>query len=584
MSRFCLFLVLSVLPAFAAEGAIKFQIPTSADGAPAAAPPPKQEAPQKLGLTSNRPLNLAELSVKDTASFDTYSQRRALVQDSISAMQIEIENAKKRTQSFMTPLEPKGEFEKQAEFDVRRAKWDKELGEKMLRDSKPFSDRLAELERAKKKIEDNQAALYCELDIKTSPNAATIQINKEDIGISPMKYKFALPGQTVIKIQKDNYEPWDTTLILQPAQEVKINVVLQEKSIFSKEGEIDFPKTLARDSTIAGYRQRIRRVEARIEQIDGEIKTILEDFANTYPALEPQKPEETLQAFEQRKTIWYSEGERQVDSLNRKHELYKNKLECLLKILEDNIIATESQLIAEPALNAVITLGAYDVESEVFEVDVQDAANAKTPFHFVGKVGVPRDTAKTINRNENGFLASVSYLNYPFVSNGSSFNLAMKEIALSRKTMSFKSEGEFKHITGFESMEGYGTWRAHADSLLNGTLKEAGTGLDCKAASKPSKKRGGLELGWRDWTRIFTFTAAAGLGALAISKHSQAQKNNKNIKELRKNPATTDNGYEQWYNDFNSNANALKDNENARNTYGIGAGVFAIAGTLTFIF
>jgi len=82
--KYIFFVIFALSFAFAQDGAIKFEMP------------PKQE-PQKLGVTANRPLNLAEISAKDTASFDTYSKRRDLVQDSISAMYKEIENSKKIT-------------------------------------------------------------------------------------------------------------------------------------------------------------------------------------------------------------------------------------------------------------------------------------------------------------------------------------------------------------------------------------------------------------------------------------------------------------------------------------------------------
>jgi len=458
-----LFIPFTLSLAFAQEGAIKFI--------------PPQE-PQKPVTTANTSLNLAELSAKDTASFETYAKRRALVQDSITATQKEIENVKKKTLSLMPALEPKSEFEKQVEFDTRKAKWEKEFDEKTKRDSKLLTDRLAELEKAWKKIGDNQATLYCSLDIKTSPEAASIWLNKEEIGTSPAKYELALPGYTIIKVQKENYEPWDTAFTLLPAQKLKINVALQEKSIFSKEGELDFPKILAKDTTFVGYRERIKRVEARSSQIDGEIKTMLENFSNSYPALEPQKPDETLQDFERRKTAWANEGTRQYGVLMKKHEAYKDKLMRTIKVLEDNIIAAESQLITEAPLNTLIALGAYDADKEVFEIEAFDTLSNKSPFRFVGTVGIPRDTAKIMNRSLEGFLVSISYLNYPFVSGDSSFNLAMKELMLSRKAVPLKVDGVFKPIGRFEAMEGYGAWRAHADSILSGQLKVQGLGLD----------------------------------------------------------------------------------------------------------
>jgi len=591
MNKIPLFLVLFALSfAFAQEGAIKFQATLDSNGLPVA-PPPKPETPQKLGPASNRPLNLAELSAKDTASFDTYSKRRALVQDSISAMQKEIENSKKRTLSQMPALAPKGEYEKQNEFDDRKAKWEKELGEKTMRDYKPFSDRLSELEKAKKKIEENQTLLYCTIDIKTSPEAASIYLNKEEIGASPAEYKLALPGYSVIKIQKENYEPWDTTLTLQPAQKLKLNITLQEKSIFSKEDEIDFPKILAKDTTTVGYYERIDRVKARIKQIDNEIKVLLKDLSDTYPALEPQKPDETLQEFERRKSSWANEGEKRVGVLQYKHEKYKNKLVRTLKALEDNIIVSESQLVTEKRPNARITLGNYDVEKEIFEIEVQDMADSKSPFHFVGRVGIPRDTAKVMNRSTDGFLAGVSYLNYPFVSGGSSFYLAMKEINVSRKAVPLKVDGVFKPLNEFVSREGYGAWRAHADSILNGSLKPQGLGLDYVLKEEKEKKKssasggGSLDLDWQ--IRILAFTAAAVFGTAGVLKNMKAGHYKHKIDDLKM-PAETDPEYPNWFkeneNKYRTYYNIHEDNQTYRNVYFAGAGVFAVVGVMTFVF
>jgi hypothetical protein len=511
--------------------------------------------PAKLPTEGKKNLNLLELSTKDTASFETYSHRIALVQDSILATKKEIENTKKKTAKQMPALKPKDEYEKQSEFDARKAKWEKERDEKMLSDAKPLADRLSELEKTKKQIEENQASLYCTIEIKTNPEAASIYFNKEEIGASPAEYNLALPGYAVIRIQKENYEPWDTTLTLQPAQKLKLNIALQEKSIFSKEGDINFPKTLAKDTTVESYRERISKVKARIAQIESEIRIIFANFPTTYPALEPIKPDETLQDFERRKNSWQNEGERQASMLKYKFDTYKAKLVRSIETLEDNITATESQLITETLPNTHITLGTYDTEKEVFDIEIQDTANAKSPFHFIGKVGIPTDTAKAMNRSTNGFLASVSYLNYPFVSSDSSFYLAMKEIALSRKAIPLKMEGTFKHIGRFEVMEGYNQWSTHKDSLLSGSLKAQG--LDLNYALKGEKPKTVAEaavvaneasaaseggLGWRGWTRIFTFTATAALGTTAGI------------------------------------------NKNHRPIFGAGAGVFAATGILTFIF
>ncbi len=646
MKKVPLILVLSILSlAFAQEGTIKFQVSLDSTGmlipapprtvplaaqppksappatqpttapAPAAAsappvavpskaatPPAKQpEAqPQKTTLSSNKSqiLNLAELSAKDTASFETYSWRRALVQDSIAAMQREIENSKKRTMSQFPPLEPKGEYEKQAEFDARRDKRDRELGERMIRDYKPYADRLSELERAKKKIEDNQSSLYCTVEIRTNPAQASIFLNKDEIGASPIEYNIALPGLTVISVQKEKYEPWDTTITLQPAQKIRLNLTLQEKSIFSKEGEINFQKIIARDTTVRGYRLRINRVKARIKQIDNEIKVILEDFGRTYPPLEPKRPDETIQDFERRQTTWREDGIRQAGLLRYKHETYTNQLVRTLNVLENNVIATESQLIAETPANARITLGAYDVEREIFELDIQDTTNAKTPFHFVGIVGIPRDTAKAMNRSTEGFLIGINFLNYPFVYKDSSFNLAMKGISLSRKATSLRVNGSFKPISKFEFMEGYMIpWRSHADSLMGGELKvnscldldyimgKKGCGKGPDVANPTNPILPVQNLGWRGWTRIGTFTTAAIFGAVAVKKNLDVLHYADKQKGLmRKNPGQGDPLYNEWYNGWKEYDDKKNDRATSRNILGAFAGIFAVGGILTFVF
>jgi len=579
MNKIYLLLILSTL-SFAAAPA---KSPTHAEG--------------------KKPLNLLELSTKDsTATFEIYSRKIALVQDSILATKKEIENVKKKTAKEI-PLKPKGEYEKQAEFDARKAKWEKDIDEKTIQNSKPLTDRLAELEKAKKQIEENQAALYCTLEIKTYPEAASIYFNKEEIGASPAEYNLALPGYAVIRIQKENYDPWDTTLTLLPAQKLKLNIALQEKSIFSSEGEINLLRTLAKDTTIYGYNQRINRVNARLAQIESEIRIIFANFPNTYPALEPIKPEETLQDFERRRNSWQYEGERQANALKQKYDAYKAKLVRSVETLKDNIVTTESLLTTDMRPTAQITLGNYDADKEAFEIDVQDTADAKSPFHFVGKVSIPTDTAKVMNRSIEGFLAGVSYINYPFIISGDSsyisYNLAMKELLISRKAVPLKVNGTFKNIGKFEAMEGYGPWSIHKDSLLSGLLKPQGLDLNyalkgerpkiaVAEATETTEAKSSGGLGWRGWTRIVSFTAMAGLGTVAVLSHLNAEKNKKDFNKITKEEPKTKAGYETWYNenykDLEKYKKDTEKNETNRTFFGAGAGGFAFIGLITFIF
>jgi hypothetical protein len=571
----CFLCVLLLASVIYSQG-IKFEIPTDESGLPTA-PPPKQE-PQKLGIASGRPLNLAELSAKDTASFETYKKRQMLVQDSISATYNQIDAVKKKTTSFMPKLEPKSEFEKQAEYDARQSKWNMELGQRIEKDTKSLTQRLAELEKAKAKIQENQASLYGSVDIKSSPPAVSIYLGREEIGATPAEYSLLIPGEAKISLRKEGYNQFDTSLQVTPGAKFKLNVILEEKSIFSSENEIDFNKLLSKDTTVLGYEARIERVKARKTEIDGEIKQILEDFKTSYPPLEPQKAGELPEDFEKRKKAWNNEGMRLFSEFQKKHETYSTKLARSVETLQDYIIATQSTIMTEVAALAKTELGAYDAEKETFELVAQDSSNSKSPFYFSGKVGVPVVVAKELNRTAPGFVIGFQFINYPFEAESENVNLAMSKLQISHNGKELNVQGSFSEIKRYVPMKGYNDWKQHADSLLSGKLKAQGLdyayamgrGAAKDAAKKDSEPGDGL--GWRGWTRIGTYALAAGLAGAAVFMHLEAGKYADNASKAEN------------QNQFDENENLFNDSVNKKIYCGIGAGVLAIAGTATFFF
>jgi hypothetical protein len=518
-------------------------------------------------LASNRSLNLAELTAKDTASFETYSRRLALVQDSISATHKAIESTKKNTILFMPKLEPKDEYERQVEYDARKAKWDKELFDRTERDTKSNITRLAELEKAKKKIEENQVSLYSSVNIKSSPEAASIWLNEKEIGTTPADYSLLIPGTVKISISKEGYNPWDTTFVAASKTKYKLYADLEEKSIFSTENEIDFVKFLSKNTTVEGYEDRIRIIEARKEEVGEEIKKMLEDFGG-----------------EQHK----------VAEFQRKYEVYKQKLERSVVVLNDYIIATQSMVVSEPSFGAKIELGAYDADKEQFELTVQDSASEKSPFLFKGRVGVPRDTAKAMNRTVSGFVASLQFINFPFEAGAGKVNLAMSRLSLSKNGLDLKVEGSFNELMRYRFEAGYEAWRLRADSLLSGSLKPQGLGYTYAMGAKEAaedvyaakSEDSGGGLGWRGWTRIIAFTAAAALGGFAVYKHLEAQRKKDDLKDLIKKASADDSAIIEadWLKEYDENADVVRENESQRNIYGGAAGVFAAGGIVTFFF
>jgi hypothetical protein len=285
---------------------------------------------------------------------------------------------------------------------------------------------------------------------------------------------------------------------------------------------------LKQDTTLQGYEARIKIVEARKVQASEEAKAILLNFPNEYPAPEAQRRDESSEAFKKRQAAGNKEGMRQYGELHKKCEAYKAKLDRSIAVLNDYIAAIQSAIVGEPVPGAKVELGAYDADKEVFDFVAQDTASEKSPFLFSGTVVFPRDSAVTLNRSAPGFVAGVQFINYPFKTDSVNVNLAMSNLSLSNNGQYLKVEGSFSEIERYKTMNGYGAWKLHADSLLSGALKPQGLDynyamgksaakavVETVATTASDKKDESSGLGWRGWTRIVAFTAAAGLGGAA---------------------------------------------------------------------
>jgi len=302
----------------------------------------------------------------------------------------------------------------------------------------------------------------------------------------------------------------------------------------------------------------------------------------------------------------------------------KNVVNAAIAVLNDYIIAAQSSLLAETATTAEITLGAYDLEEETCEIAVQDTANTRSPFYFYGKVSIPIDTARNMDRNALNFIPTLHYINFPFHTDSGKVNLAMYGLQISRNGQDLKVSGSFYEIVRYRHINGYQAWRLRADSLLRGELRASGLDyahfakIKSEIASKneviskdtsmststttsgiisidtststttsistnistESKGASSGGLGWRGITRILAFSATALLGAAAIYKHLGSMDNLKELDDLKSQVANTD----EWKNSYNAKADEIREKEQQRNIFGAAAGVCAVSGAITFFF
>jgi len=530
-------------------------------------------APVAVTQNTPRKLNLDSLTRKDSDSFDVYSDRLTLIGDSTGRLLALTDSVTKATEAGMQKPAPKGEFEKQSDFEKRKMEWNTEKTERINVACKPLNERLAELKKARKKIEEIQVSMLGTVKVVTEPAGAYITLGKEKNGVSPVEAEEIIPGTIPMSIRKEDFNPIDTTIVLKPGAKLSLTFSLTEKSIFSTEDEIDLGKILARDSNrVEIYQKRIKQIGKRQQQVDGEIKIILAKFPDTYPRLAPQKAGESEELFNARKDNWAKEGTRRYNRLKYRHTVYRARLDRAVEVLRDYMIRTELAETLKTIGNAGIALGKYDSEKEKFELTVSDTASRTAPFLFIGSAGIPLATAKKIDHSTEGFMVTVAHLDCPFVTDSGNVNLAMSRLDLSYQSKPVDVSGSFLEIPRYAAMPGYPKWRTHVDSLLRGTLKvrnlDASYALDWEPQAQTD---GGPLLGWRGWSRVVLFTAAAVFGGVAIYENHEASDK-------------ADNAHPTTEAQAKSIRNDIQDHDDMRDIMLICTGASAGLGLITFAF
>ena len=83
-----------------------------------------------------------------------------------------------------------------------------------------ISNQMAEIVYAKTVTPEQKEAKIVSLEITSDPDGATIYINDQEVGKTPLKSK-ARDGMTVnIRLEKENYKPWQRSIVIEEGQGV----------------------------------------------------------------------------------------------------------------------------------------------------------------------------------------------------------------------------------------------------------------------------------------------------------------------------------------------------------------------------
>nr|AGS51777.1 hypothetical protein [uncultured bacterium contig00046] len=320
-----------------------------------------------------------------------------------------------------------------------------------------------------------------------------------------------------------------------------------------------------------------------------------------------------------------SDLEEAQKSLQQKNNLYILRLERAVELMHDYIIQEQAKVLSTEKHKPQIGLGAYNAESQEYGIGISNNANAHVLFNYSGHFKIPEPKAKEMNHQTTDLTASIDYINFPFVIQGTSFFPAAKKAHIFYKDEEFPNVGSFNAFPSLEQHPGYAEWKLQADSLISGTLSPknldslyamnvapaivapppiviAPPSVDTSSAiisiaPTPSEKiESGIPASSSSsegsskvlrnvlrWTSIGLSAACVGVGLM--QNREVAKKNDEvNARYQEARGASSPEDYVARYNAYSTSKDDLKDAENIRNALYVGAGGFALVGILTFVF
>jgi len=270
-----------------------------------------------------------------------------------------------------------------------------------------------------------------------------------------------------------------------------------------------------------------------------------------------------------------------IEVLEKKNMLYIKRMEWACELMQDYMLKEGSQVLSTERKKFDMSLGEYDLEKNELPVKVRDITSS-VPFDYQGAIKIKQREAETIDGEIDDFTANIDYLNFPFIVDGAKVYPGAKKMHLYYENNEVTTVGTFKNVDGFDWREGYAEWAAKADSLLSGKLKYKN--LDSSYAMK--------KLPFWTAKRIFRTTtlllSAVSLG-LGYWQNSAVETKTKRANELYSETlqAAIDENrdtYDPKAKAYDDKVNSMQNSKYARNGFYISAGVFGVAGMLSFSF
>lgn len=428
------------------------------------------QAPAKPQPQSEtKPLDLKQITT-ETQDRKILETRMQLLQDSINALTISLGALTTEASSQIPSLRPKDEYETSDAFAKRQAEWKKRLDVYIEEHSQPLKKRRAELEKTLVQVRKQTAQALGSLEIESTPEGAKVLVNGEEKGVTPLSLDQLWAGNQQIQILLDGYQPYITVAAIEGGETTELEAMLQEKSIFSTAHEVNLSALLAKDTpSVTVYQARIEILKKRIAEVDGETQGMLSNVKQQNP-LAPKGEFERQADFEVRQQKWKQSIEEKSNGIRTRHETYRTRLSRGIEVLQDYIVtqASTPKSILIPSKNA--SLESYNADSAYYSMKAWNN-DPSYQFTWVGKLKMPLEQAKTVNKQTSGLTIQAQYYDIPVEFQGRLIYPALSHLDVSMPNQKFETQGQFQIPDTWLQDSRVVQVVAHADSLSRGLIE-----------------------------------------------------------------------------------------------------------------
>jgi len=339
-------------------------------------------------------------------------------------------------------------------------------------------------------------------------------------------------------------------------------------SAFKEDFQPNWGGLLEKNTNADGYKGRIDTLSYKINEMNVKIAQLNRQLGT----LLLQKSDSTKIA----------------KNLREKNFIYLTRLKKGGEVIQDYLLQEQAKVLRTDRKKVDMSLGAYDIDKQEFDLGMRDVYSEQYPFDFVGKVKIPPDQAEIIDRKTDDFTVSIDYINYPLMIKGVKVFPGAKKAYVFYKDREFQNDGVFRNVEGFENVEGYLEWALRADSLIFGKLQPK----DLTPSYAMQKVKYSEDTGPSWWTvprfvRVAAFTLSAASLITAIAQNDRVDKKLKTAKTaLAEAEAVMFDPilYPEKRSDYYDEKKKLENAETMRNGFYISAGAFGVIGLVSFAF